>query len=110
MSVSNADIAYARDLFAPLGTITHRKMMGGATFYANGTIFGILDSDSTLFLKAVDTFADRLGAAGARKFSMTRKDGKIATMGYWTMPDDALDDPNLACDWARQAIEAQQKG
>ncbi len=108
MSVSDADIAHTRDLFAPLGTITHRKMMGGATFYADETIFAILSSDSTLFLKADGSFADQMDKAGARKFSMTRKDGSITTMGYWTMPDAALDDPDAACDWARQAIEAQR--
>ena len=108
MSVSNDDIAETRDLFAPLGTITHRKMMGGATFYADSTIFSILGSDSILFLKADGAFADQMEAAGAQKFAMTRKDGSIATMGYWTMPDAALDDPDVACDWARQAIEAQR--
>ncbi|MEB8386095.1 TfoX/Sxy family protein [Rhodobacteraceae bacterium KMM 6894] len=107
MSVSAEQIAQARDLFAPLGTITHRKMMGGATFYADGAIFAILDSDGTVFLKADGAFADQMADAGALKFSMTRKDGTISTMGYWTLPDAALDDPDTACDWARHALDAQ---
>ncbi|MCZ4351312.1 TfoX/Sxy family protein [Roseovarius aestuarii] len=107
MSVSDADIAHTRDLFAPLGTITYRKMMGGATFYADTTIFAILSSDGTLFLKVDGDFASRLADEGARKFSMARKSGSVATMGYWTLPDAALDDPEIACHWAQQAIDLQ---
>jgi len=25
-------------------------------------------------------------------------------MAYWTMPEEAVDDPDLACDWARRAL------
>jgi DNA transformation protein len=108
MSISGAAIADTCDLFTPLGTITHRKMMGGAAFYADATLFAILSSDNVLFLKAEGSLAERMQEAGACKFSMTRKNGTTASMGYWTMPDAALDDPDAACDWARQAIEAQQ--
>ena len=27
-------------------------------------------------------------------------------MGYWTLPEAALDDPEAACDWARRALDA----
>jgi DNA transformation protein len=108
MSATNDQIAQARDLFAPLGMITHRKMMGGATFCADGTIFAIIDSDGTLFLKAAGAFADRMADSGAQKFTMTRKDGTISTKGYWVLPDPALDDPDVACDWAQHALGAQE--
>ena len=109
MSVSDADIAFARDLFAPLGTITHRKMMGGATYYCDGNIFAITSADGTIYLKADGAFADKLAAEGSEIFSFTRKkDGAVGTMGYWTLPDAALDDADAACDWARQALEHQQ--
>ena len=108
MSVPDARLDEARDLFAPLGMITHRKMMGGATFYADGTIFAILDSNGTLYLKADGALADRMVDGGAQKFAMTRKDGSVSTMGYWTLPDAALDDPDAACDWAGLALDAQR--
>ena len=29
-------------------------------------------------------------------------------MGYWSLPDAAVDDPEAACAWARQALAATQ--
>ncbi len=100
MSVSDAEIAFAKDLFADLGTITGRKMMGGLTLYANGQIFAVLRSNGTPYLKAKDAFAAEMQAAGSCIFAMD--DGR--SMGYWTLPEAALDDPELACTWARRAL------
>jgi len=102
VSVSDADIAFAHELFGPLGDITSRKMMGGLSIYADGRIFAILDSGAIPYLKAKGAMATELADAGARQFGADS--GK--TMGYWTLPDAALDDPEAACDWARRALAA----
>lgn len=102
MSVSEADIAFAHDLFAPLGDLTSRKMMGGLSIYSGGRIFAILDSEATPYLKAKGPMAEQLAAAGARQFG----DGNGKVMCYWTLPDAALDDPETACGWARRALTA----
>lgn len=100
MSISESDIAFAEELFAGLGHITHRKMMGGLAIYRDGLIFAILDSEGTAYLKAKGTFAARLAAEGSRQFGA----GSGKVMGYWTLPEAALDDPDTACAWARQAL------
>ena len=100
MSISGDDIAFIEDLFAPLGTITHRKMMGGLTIYCDGQVFSILDSAGTLYLKASGAFAADMAATGAVQFGADS--GKV--MGYWTMPEAALDDDDLARDWAGRAL------
>ena len=105
MSVSAEDIAFAVDLFAPMGAIRFRKMMGGAMLYCDDAIFGLLDSDGTVFLRAKGAFAEKLESLGSRIFS-TEMGGKPSTMGYWTLPEAALDDPDIACDLARQALAA----
>lgn len=99
MAISESEIAFVQDIFQPLGTITHRHMMGGLTLYFNGTVFAILDRDSVLFLKAKGAFAEELEKAGSRQFAFGDK-----RMCYWTMPEAALDDPELASDWAKQAL------
>ncbi|WP_371169781.1 TfoX/Sxy family protein [Aliiroseovarius sp. 2305UL8-7] len=101
MSVTDSDIAFVKELLEGLGPLTHRNMMGGATFYSEGQVFAILSSDGEIFLKAKGAFAEAMEAEGSRIFGM---DGK--TMGYWTMPEAALDDPDLACEWARRALAA----
>ena len=105
MSLADADIAFAVDLFAGLGDISTRKMMGGLCIYADGRLFATLDADGTVYLKAGDDFADKLRAAGSRPFVYSRKDGTSQTMAYWSLPDAALDDPASACDWARKALD-----
>ena len=108
MVVSDEDIAYATDLFAPLGHITSRKMMGGASIYADGQIFSILRSDGVLMIKAKDALADDLEAEGSFKFTMEdKKTGKERSMHYWSMPDAAFDDPEEACAWARKSLKAR---
>lgn len=102
MSLSTQTIDHFTDLFAPLGAITTRKMMGGLCLYADGQIFAILDREGTAYLKAKNGFAGELEAEGARQFGA--ESGR--TMGYWTLPDAALDDDDLACDWARRALAA----
>ncbi|MGB5558001.1 MAG: TfoX/Sxy family protein [Paracoccaceae bacterium] len=101
MSVSDAGIQFALELFEGLGPLTTRKMMGGLCLYSEGQIFAILSSQGRLFLKAKGDFARALTARGAVQFGMEGK-----TMGYWTLPEAALDDPELACDWARKALAA----
>lgn len=95
MSVSDADAAFATDLFAPLGGITTRKMFGGMCLYQGGTVFALLSSDGRLYLKAKDDLADQLQSGGSTQFH---------NMPYWSLPEAALDDPEEACALARQTL------
>ena len=102
MSVSDSEIARVLELFEGLGDLSQRKMMGGLSIYHQGQIFAILSRAGEVYLKARDGFAEELEAAGARKFCT--EDGR--SMHYWTLPEAALDDSELACDWARRALAA----
>lgn len=106
MAISEAEIGFVKELFAEVGHITTRKMFGGLSIYADKQIFALLDSNGRLHLKAADDMAKRLEAAGGCLFTYTDKNGKTNHMNYWTMPDDALDDPSCAADWARDALHA----
>lgn len=104
MAVTEGQIARIYELFEELGDLSSRKMMGGLTLYCQGQVFAILSQDGTVFLKASGSFAKQMEEAGARQFSMVNKNGKTSNMGYWTLPDEALDEPEQACDWARRAV------
>jgi DNA transformation protein len=105
MSVTPEAIAAARDLFSGMGEITTRKMMGGLCFYHRGTIFAILHPEAGLMLKGAGPFHDTLAAAGCTRWTYRREaSDTVVAMPYWTIPEEALDDPDLACDWARRAL------
>jgi len=106
MAISAEARDYVIDLFSGIGDVTTRSMMGGLCLYSSGQIFAILGSQEEIYLKADGAFAEVLAAEGSEKFSMTRKNGSIGSMGYWTLPDAARDDPELACEWARRALAA----
>lgn len=104
MSVSDADIAFATDLFSEIGDITTRKMMGGLCLYASGTIFALLYSDGKLYLKGAGDFIHTLESLNCPRWTYTRKNGTQTSMPYWQLPDAALDDPDHACELARDAL------
>ncbi len=99
---------WVREHFAALGPLEIKRMFGGAGVYANGLMFALLD-DGVVWLKADETNAPPLIEAGARQFTFPTKDGQAMTMAYWSLPEPAMDDPDDAVSWARQAIEAASR-
>lgn len=95
MSISDADIAFAKELFAPLGDVSSRKMFGGICLYLEGEIFALVSKDGQIYLKTQGDMADELAADGT---------GRFHNMPYWGIPDAALDDPEVACQLAKRTI------
>ena len=110
MAVSAETRAFVLELFDDLGHVTARAMMGGLTLYSDGLIFGIVALGERVYLKADEDLAEALRAEGSEQFAYPRKDGRIDRMGYWTLPDDALDDADAACAWARASLRANHPG
>jgi DNA transformation protein len=105
MSVDEGLVAWVQEALEPLGKVSMRKMMGGATLYLDGTIFAIID-DSELWLKA-DAETDVLwDAEGCGRFQVDFADGKAGTMNYRRAPTDVYDDAEAIQRWAALAVEA----
>lgn len=51
MAVDEGLVAWVTEALELVGSVTMRRMMGGATLYLDGTIFGIVH-DGELWLKA----------------------------------------------------------
>lgn len=98
---------FVRELFAGLGPIKVKRMFGGAGVYADGVMFGLL-ADDAIYLKADDTLKAALTEEGCGPFVWTPSSGPRAgekiDMGYWRLPDAALDDPDLAAEWGAKAL------
>ncbi|WP_421697404.1 TfoX/Sxy family protein [Ancylobacter sp.] len=98
--MDEADIA---DLFAAFGPVRTRRLFGGQGLYADGVMFGLV-IDGRLYLKTDAAFAADLAAAGAERFTYARKDGRRVSVGYWSLPEPALDDGELAAALAHRAL------
>lgn len=107
MSLSEADIAFATELFDGLPDLTTRRMFGGMGIYSQGLIFALLHSDGQIMIKSTGgTFADELTALGAAKWTYTRKDGAASSMPYYSLPEAAVEDAELALDLGQRALAA----
>ena len=106
MSVSVDEIARAEELLEPVGGLSTRKMMGGASFYSHGAIFAIISSEGRIYLKADGDMADKLHGLGGETFSMVRKNGTVGRMGYVSLTEDTLENPDAVVELAREALAA----
>jgi len=98
---------FVRELFDGMGGVQIKRMFGGAGVYAGGLMFALL-ADDAIYLKADDALKAALKEEGCGPFIWTPETGPRAgekvEMGYWRLPDAALDDPELAAAWGRKAL------
>ena len=99
------DNAAIEEMFQALGPVTIRRMFGGKGIYHQGRILA-LDMGDEILLKADAESAPEFRAAGARQWTYEGKTGKPVAMPYWSIPDDAFDDPDIMARWVRLAYEA----
>jgi DNA transformation protein len=92
-------------MFQGLGPVTVKRMFGGKGIYHLGRIIALEVRDEML-LKADETSAPEFAAAGATQWTYEGKNGKPVKMPYWSIPDEAYDDPDLMAKWVRLAYEA----
>jgi DNA transformation protein len=98
---------YVKELFAGLGTVQIKRMFGGAGGYADGVMFLLLGAD-TIHIKVDDALKVELREEGSGPFVWTPQNGPRAgekiDLGYWRLPDSALDDPDEAAAWGRKSL------
>ncbi|MGE0530578.1 MAG: TfoX/Sxy family protein [Hyphomonadaceae bacterium] len=98
---------FVKELFAGVGPVQIKRMFGGAGGYADGVMFLLL-ADDTIYLKVDDALKAELGAEGCGPFVWVPQSGPRAgeklDLGYWRLPDSALDDPEEAAVWGRKAL------
>ena len=93
------------EMFASLGPITIKRMFGGKGVYHKGRIIAV-EVRGEMLLKADDLSAPEFKSAGAKRWAYEGKAGKPVNMPYWSIPEDAFDDPELMACWVRLAYEA----
>ncbi|HVK32340.1 MAG TPA: TfoX/Sxy family protein [Burkholderiaceae bacterium] len=102
--MGHALVDHCLELLAPLGAVRARRMFGGHGLYVDDLFIALLAYER-LYLKADEATRERFAAAGCEPFVYDGK-GKAVTLGYWTVPAEAMESPQLMQPWARLAIEA----
>ncbi|MEP7282526.1 MAG: TfoX/Sxy family protein [Rubrivivax sp.] len=103
-AAADAFAAHCAELLAGSGTVRLRRMFGGHGLSLDGLPVALV-SRHQLYLKVDAESRPAFEAAGSAPFVYQRQ-GRTATLGYWTAPDDALDSPDAMRPWARRALQA----
>ena len=93
-----------RELFAPLGPVSIRRMFSGKGVYFQGVIVAIEYGDE-LRLKADAISAPEFEAAGSTQWAYRGRRGEVM-MPYWSIPHDAFDNSDSMDRWVRLAFDA----
>lgn len=93
------------EMFEGLGPVSIRRMFGGKGIYHDGLIVAI-DLRGEILLKADDISGPEFESAGARRWVYENKKGTPVPMPYWSVPEEAFDDPDVMARWTRLAYEA----
>ena len=108
MAADQGLIDWVAEAMEPVGTVTKRAMMGGATLYCDGTIFAIISHDDVLWFKA-DAESDAVwDDAGCGRFTYEMGD-RVGSMNYRRAPDDVYDDPDELRRWGLLGLEAGRR-
>ena len=96
--------AHCLELLAPAGRTRARRMFGGHGLYLDDLFVALVLGDN-LYLKADALSAPRFDAAGGAPFRYERQ-GRPASLSFWTPPAEAMESPMLMLPWARLAVQA----
>lgn len=106
MAIDEGLADWVAEALEPLGTVTRKRLFGGAALYFDGLAFAILAFDA-LWLKADAESAAEWG--DTPRFSVTREDGRVQSLNYRRAPDETYDDADELRRWALLAIEAARR-
>ena len=102
---------YCCELLASVGPCRAKRMFGGYGISTGGLTIAIvadLGSGERLWLKADEATRRHFEEAGGERFTYLMQ-GVARSMNYYTVPEDALESPQLMAPWARQALDCALK-
>jgi DNA transformation protein len=105
MAVSEEYLQFVLDQLAGMKGVSARRMFGGAGIYREGIMFGLV-ADDRAYLRVDDFNRTSFEEAGSGPFHPY---GTKATMPYYEIPVDVLEDPEDLRAWAENALAAAKR-
>jgi DNA transformation protein and related proteins len=108
MVASDSFAEFLRELLAPLGRITLKRMFGKGGVFCDGLMLGLV-TENTLFFR-VDA-ENRAAFAEAAEFPPLNcaKQGSLLDLAFWRAPERLFDEPDELVAWARLALDAAHR-
>jgi DNA transformation protein len=97
-------VDHCLELLAPLGAVRARRMFGGHGLYCDELFFALIASNR-LYLKADAQSRPAFECAGCEPF-IYQAAGRFTSIGYWTVPAEAMESAAQMQTWARLALAA----
>jgi DNA transformation protein len=105
MSVSSGYRTYILDQLAAVPALNTRRMFGGVGLYSGESFFALIDDD-VLFFKVDDSNREDYVSRGMKAFMPIP--GK-ASMGYYQVPEDVIEEADELARWARRSVDVALK-
>jgi len=106
------DPEFIGELFSQFGSVTVKRMFGGAGIWSEGLMFGLV-FDGAIFLKVDEASIPDFAREGSEPFVYTRAKSKgrvgRASLSYWRLPERLYDDPDELAVWAGRALAIAQR-
>lgn len=108
MTASAEFAQFLKEMLAPLGDASVRRMFGKSGVFIDGVMLGMV-ADNTLYLR-VDALnrADFQEAAASPPLNYEKR-GALIDLSFWRLPDRLLDEPGEFTAWARSALAAAHR-
>jgi DNA transformation protein and related proteins len=108
MVASASFAAFLRDLLAPLGPVSMRRMFGKTGVFCDGVMLGMVE-DNTLYLRVDDGNRAAFAEAAEEKPLNYAKGGRMIDLSFWRAPERLFDEPEELVAWARLALGAARR-
>jgi DNA transformation protein and related proteins len=106
------DPEFIVELFAPFGSVTVRRMFGGAGLFCEGLMFGLV-FDGAIFLKVDDASIPDFEREGSAPFvyTLAKSAGRVGrhSFSYWRLPERLYDEPEELVSWAQRAFAIAER-
>ena len=109
MAIDEGLYAWVEEALEPMGRLSMRKMMGGATLYLDGAIFAIMVDGELWFKSDEEANAFWDGEGCTERFTVTFRDGTVDSMNYRRAPSDVYDDAEAMQKWVSVSVEAGRR-
>ncbi len=99
---------YVLEQLESFGGVTARRMFGGHGLFKGGLMFALI-ADGELYFKVDDSNRPDFEAMKSQPFTYEKKEGKTASLSYWYVPEEIIEDSDDLKEWANKAYAVAVK-